>query len=88
MTTAGVQTLDIVQIEEILPRRYPFLLVDRVREMVPGRKAEGNKNLTENEEFFNVPFKMMPIETIQMDWISAALSVTQRDHPGPVLGDN
>jgi 3-hydroxyacyl-[acyl-carrier-protein] dehydratase len=61
MTTAAVQTLDIVQIKEILPHRYPFLLVDRVTELVPGVSAVGYKNLTANEDFFNGHFPFKPI---------------------------
>jgi 3-hydroxyacyl-[acyl-carrier-protein] dehydratase len=43
------------KIEELLgylPHRYPFLLVDRVLEVVPGEKVKGYKNVTINEEFF------------------------------------
>ncbi|HEY3284969.1 MAG TPA: 3-hydroxyacyl-ACP dehydratase FabZ [Armatimonadota bacterium] len=46
------QTLDIEGIREILPHRYPFLLVDRIHDLVPGQHATGIKNVTVNEEFF------------------------------------
>jgi 3-hydroxyacyl-[acyl-carrier-protein] dehydratase len=61
MVAATAEGLDIVQIKEILPHRYPFLLVDRVTELIPGQKAVGYKNLTANEEFFNGHFPFKPI---------------------------
>jgi len=48
--------LDIEQIREVLPHRYPFLLVDRILELVPGKRARGYKNVTINEEFFEGHF--------------------------------
>ena len=41
------------EIQTILPHRYPFLLVDRIVELEPGKRAVGIKNLTGNEWFFN-----------------------------------
>jgi 3-hydroxyacyl-[acyl-carrier-protein] dehydratase len=61
MTTATVQTMDINQIKKLLPHRYPFLLVDRVTSIEPGLKAEGYKNITANEEFFQGHFPFRPI---------------------------
>jgi beta-hydroxyacyl-ACP dehydratase FabZ len=55
--------LDIEQIREYLPHRYPMLLVDRILEIEPGKRAVGLKNVTINEEFFNGHFPgqaMMP----------------------------
>ncbi|MGD6816579.1 3-hydroxyacyl-ACP dehydratase FabZ [Metabacillus sp. 113a] len=48
--------LDIQQIKEIIPHRYPFLLVDRVLEVEEGVRAVGIKNVSANEEFFNGHF--------------------------------
>jgi 3-hydroxyacyl-[acyl-carrier-protein] dehydratase len=48
--------LDIERIRDVLPHRYPFLLVDRILELVPGEKATGLKNVTINEEFFEGHF--------------------------------
>lgn len=48
--------LDVEQIRAILPHRYPFLLVDRILELVPGKRAVGLKNVTINEEFFEGHF--------------------------------
>ena len=54
-------TLDIMQIMDMIPHRYPFLLVDRITECVPGKYSKGYKNLTMNEEFFQGHFPNNPI---------------------------
>ena len=54
-------TIDIGEILKILPHRYPFLLVDRILEMVPGQKIVGIKNVTINEPFFQGHFPQFPI---------------------------
>ncbi|HUV03765.1 MAG TPA: 3-hydroxyacyl-ACP dehydratase FabZ [Armatimonadota bacterium] len=48
--------LDVKEIQSILPHRYPFLLVDRILELEPGRRAVGLKNVTINEAFFEGHF--------------------------------
>jgi len=48
--------MNIEAIMKVLPHRYPFLLVDRIIEMVPGEKAVGIKNVTINEPFFTGHF--------------------------------
>lgn len=48
--------LHIEQIKEIIPHRYPFLLVDQILEVEEGKRAIGIKNVTANEEFFNGHF--------------------------------
>lgn len=53
--------LDIEQIKEIIPHRYPFLLIDRILEVEEGHKAIGIKNVTANEEFFNGHFPDFPV---------------------------
>jgi len=53
--------LDINAIKRILPHRYPFLLVDRIIEMEPGKRAMGIKNVTVNEDFFNGHFPGRPV---------------------------
>jgi 3-hydroxyacyl-[acyl-carrier-protein] dehydratase len=61
---AKVETdLDIERILEILPHRYPFLLIDKVRDIVSGKSAVGIKNVTINEPFFQGHFpgrRVMP----------------------------
>ncbi|HUT74604.1 MAG TPA: 3-hydroxyacyl-ACP dehydratase FabZ [Armatimonadota bacterium] len=53
--------LDVNQVLEVLPHRYPFLLVDRILELEPGVRAVGVKNVTINEEFFNGHFPGRPL---------------------------
>lgn len=53
--------LDIKQIQEIIPHRYPFLLVDKITEIEFGKKAVGIKNVTVNEPFFQGHFPGNPI---------------------------
>lgn len=53
--------LDSVAIRQILPHRYPFLLVDRILEITPGERAVGIKNVTSNEPFFEGHFPEYPV---------------------------
>jgi len=53
--------IDIQKILELMPHRYPFLLVDRIIEMVPGEKVVALKNVTFNEPFFQGHFPGMPV---------------------------
>ena len=53
--------LDSVAIREIIPHRYPFLLVDRIDELDPGQRAVGIKNVTANEQFFQGHFPSYPV---------------------------
>lgn len=53
--------LNIEEIKEILPHRYPFLLVDRITALEPGVSAAGRKCVTANEEFFCGHFPQKPI---------------------------
>ncbi|WP_442596825.1 3-hydroxyacyl-ACP dehydratase FabZ [Neobacillus sp. D3-1R] len=53
--------MDVTQIKEIIPHRYPFLLVDRILEVEEGQRAVGIKNVTANEEFFNGHFPDYPV---------------------------
>ena len=54
-------TLDILQIQELLPHRYPFLLIDRVLKCEPGVRLKALKNVTFNEPFFQGHFPHQPI---------------------------
>ncbi|MEO0317757.1 MAG: 3-hydroxyacyl-ACP dehydratase FabZ [Pseudomonadota bacterium] len=58
MTT---KSLDINQIKEYLPHRYPMLLVDRVLDWEAGKQITAIKNVTANEEFFNGHFPNKPV---------------------------
>jgi 3-hydroxyacyl-[acyl-carrier-protein] dehydratase len=53
--------LDIEAIQKIIPHRYPFLLVDRIIDLEPGKKATGVKNVTINEQFFTGHFPGFPV---------------------------
>ena len=53
--------LDTQQIKEIIPHRYPFLLIDKIIEIDEGKRAIGIKNVTANEEFFNGHFPDYPV---------------------------
>ncbi len=54
-------SMDITEIMEMIPHRYPFLLVDKITECVPGKYSKGYKNITINEEFFQGHFPGNPI---------------------------
>lgn len=49
------------QIKEILPHRYPFLLIDKIVEFIPEKKAVGIKNVTNTEYFFQGHFPNRPV---------------------------
>ena len=53
--------LDIKQIMEIIPHRQPFLLIDRVTDLEPGKSIKGYKNLSYNEPFFAGHFPNEPV---------------------------
>ncbi|WP_089964861.1 3-hydroxyacyl-ACP dehydratase FabZ [Lihuaxuella thermophila] len=53
--------LDIKQIQETIPHRYPFLLVDKITEFESGKRAVGIKNVTINEPFFQGHFPGYPV---------------------------
>jgi 3-hydroxyacyl-[acyl-carrier-protein] dehydratase len=50
-----------INIQNIIPHRYPFLLVDKILEVEPGKRAVGVKNVTINEPFFQGHFPGNPI---------------------------
>ncbi len=53
--------LDIIEIQKMLPHRYPFLFVDRVLEVEPGKRIVGIKNVSYDEQFFQGHFPGRPI---------------------------
>lgn len=59
--SAAGREVDIKGIMERIPHRYPFLLIDRVEDIVAGEKACGVKNVTANEPFFQGHFPGHPI---------------------------
>ncbi len=59
--TAEKLSADLELIQKILPHRYPFLLVDKVQDIDPGKSATGIKNVTFNEPHFQGHFPGAPI---------------------------
>lgn len=55
------EPIDIMGIMRLLPHRYPFLLVDRITSLVPGKTVAGIKNVTMNEPFFQGHFPSRPV---------------------------
>ena len=53
--------LTISEIKEIIPHRYPMLLIDRVEELEPGKRILAKKNVTINEPFFQGHFPHEPV---------------------------
>ena len=79
--------MNIDQIEAILPHRYPFLLVDKIVECVPGESAKGLKCVTADEPFFQGHFpgyRVMPgvliIEALAQ--VGAAAILTEEKNKG------
>jgi 3-hydroxyacyl-[acyl-carrier-protein] dehydratase len=60
-TQGSVGAYDIARIMEAIPHRYPFLLVDRVVDIVPNESAVGIKNVSINENFFQGHFPQHPV---------------------------
>ncbi len=55
------RSLSAVEIRDLIPHRYPFLLVDRIEEVEPGVRAVGVKSVTQNEPFFQGHFPGYPV---------------------------
>lgn len=80
-------SLDIIEIMEMIPHRYPFLLVDRITECVPGKYVKGYKNVSMNEAFFQGHFPGNPImpgvlQIEAMAQCSAPLILTLPEYKG------
>jgi len=61
MTDPVAMPVDVTRIQELLPHRYPFLLVDRVLELEPNQRILAVKNVTINEPFFQGHFPGHPV---------------------------
>jgi len=60
-TTVDVETVDVMRIMEMIPHRYPFLMIDRVVDLVRDKQATGIKNVSINEAFFQGHFPRQPV---------------------------
>lgn len=81
--------LDTQQIKEIIPHRFPFLLVDRIIEIEEGKRAVGIKNVTANEEFFNGHFPNYPVMpgvliVEALAQVSAVIMLIKEDNRGKI----
>lgn len=81
--------MNIEEILEVLPHRYPFLLVDRITEVEPGKRAVGFKNVTINEPFFEGHFPGRPIMPgvlilEAMAQVGACALLSQPEHRGKI----
>ena len=84
--------IEIKEIMKMLPHAYPFLLVDRILEMEPGKRAVGIKNVTYNEPFFLGHFPGRPImpgvliveSMAQTAGVLVFNSLPEKDHKKPV----
>ena len=61
MNNSKTITLNCHEIIDLIPHRYPFLLIDRVEEIIVNKSATGIKNVTINENFFNGHFPDFPV---------------------------
>lgn len=59
--TGASTVLDAVDIQRIIPHRYPFLLIDRILDLEPGKRAVGIKNVTMGDPFFQGHFPDYPV---------------------------
>ncbi len=81
--------LDINMIRQVIPHRYPFLLVDRILAYEMGQSAVGIKNVTANEEFFQGHFPRQPVMpgvliVEAMAQVAGVLLLSQPEHKGKV----
>lgn len=53
--------MDIKEIQQVIPHRPPFLLIDRITDLKPGKRAVGIKNVTMNEDYFRGHFPGEPV---------------------------
>jgi len=77
-------SLNSVELQEYQPNRYPFLMIDYVDEVLPGKYARGYKNMTLNEWFFPVHFPGGPNMpgALQLEALAQMLTVAITTLPG------
>ncbi|TAD76260.1 MAG: 3-hydroxyacyl-[acyl-carrier-protein] dehydratase FabZ [Oscillatoriales cyanobacterium] len=84
------QSLSVEEIHALLPHRYPFALVDRIIDYVPGKRAVGLKNVTFNEPHFQGHFPNRPIMpgvliVEAMAQVGGVVLTQMREQPGSGL---
>ena len=87
-SATALEAVDILRILELLPHRYPFLLVDRIVEIDGNRSAVGIKNVTINEPHFQGHFPARPVMPgvliiEAMAQTAGAITVNARGDEGP-----
>ena len=77
-------TFSVLEIQELLPHRYPFALLDRIIDYVPGEKATGIKNVTINDPFFpgHIPGKPLMPGVLQVEAMAQVGGVVLTLLPG------
>ena len=77
-------SLNCVELQEYQPNRYPFLMIDHVDEVIPGKSARGYKNLTQNEWYFPIHFPSGPNMpgALQLEALAQMLTVAITTLPG------
>ena len=77
-------SLNCVELQEYQPNRYPFLMIDHVEQVVPGKFAKGHKNLTLNEWYFPQHFPGAPNMpgALQLEALAQMLTVAITTLPG------
>jgi len=77
-------SLNSLQLQDYQPNRYPFLMIDYVDEVLPGKYANGYKNLTMNEWFFPVHFPSGPNMpgALQLEALAQMLTIAITTLPG------
>jgi 3-hydroxyacyl-[acyl-carrier-protein] dehydratase len=77
-------SLNSVELQEYQPNRYPFLMIDYVDEVLPGKYARGYKNMTLNEWFFPIHFPGGPNMpgALQLEALAQMLTVAITTLPG------
>jgi 3-hydroxyacyl-[acyl-carrier-protein] dehydratase len=86
-----IMTLSFEEIKKLIPQRFPFIMIDKVIELVPGKQAVGIKNISGNDIFFlgHFPEKaIMPgaaiIEAMAQTSIVLFASASKRDEGGKI----
>ena len=81
--------MEINEIKELLPHRYPFLMVDKVIDLEPNKRITAMKNVTVNEEYFNGHFPGRPVMpgVLVIESIAQAaglLMLVEEEHKGKI----